>query len=313
MVIFPIVPIWLISIICVLMIVFILKYNKRNILRVLMVILIFIINLRIMIPGNGSENLSRDLDVLFVIDSTISMNALDYRNGETRLSGVKKDCKYIIDELEGSRFSVISFDNNAKILIPFTYDTNITLDSINLITPVTELYARGSSLNIPLDAMKDVLKSEINDDKRSKIVFFISDGEITDESKLKSFTELSKYISGGAVLGYGTQKGGYMKYKNKYSDEEKYLMYYSSSGYGKAVSKIDETNLKKISRDLKIDYIRMDKQNNIDSKLNEMKNKANLRVTANDKSSYKDIYFIFIIPLLLLVILDFNKMRRKFI
>lgn len=312
MVIFPIIPIWLMVIICVVLIVFTLKYNKKNILRILMIILVFLINLRIMIPGKGSENLSNDLDVLFVIDSTISMNALDYNGNKTRLSGVKEDTRYIINELEGARFSVISFDNSAKILIPFTYDVDITLDSIDLITPVTELYARGSSLNTPLEAMNDVLKSD-TDDKRSKIVFFISDGEITDESRLKSFKELSNYVSGGAVLGYGTTKGGYMKYKNKYSDKENYLMYYSDSGYGKAVSKLDESNLKKISKDLKIDYIKMNKRSDIESKLKQIKNKTNLRVTLNDRGSYKDIYFIFVIPLFLLMILDFSKIRRKLI
>ncbi|MBP3841913.1 MAG: VWA domain-containing protein [Bacilli bacterium] len=312
MVIFPIIPIWVISIVCVLLIVIIFKYNKKSILRILMVILVFIINLRIMIPGSGSESLSSDLDVLLVVDSTISMNALDYGNKETRLSGAKKDCENIINELEGSRFSIISFDNNAKVLVPFTYDSDIALSSIDLITPISELYARGSSLNTPYDAILDVLKSDSEDDKRSKIIFFISDGEITDESKLKSFKELSKYVSGGAVLGYGTEKGGNMKYKNKYSDEERYLMDYSGS-YGMAVSKIDEKNLKKISSDLRVDYINMNNHNNINYKLKEIKRKNNLRVTANDKSSYKDIYFIFIIPLLILMVLDFYKIRRKFI
>ena len=312
MVIFPIIPIWGISIVCVLLIVIIFKYNKKSILRILMVILVFIINLRIMIPGSGSESLSSDLDVLLVVDSTISMNALDYGNKETRLSGAKKDCENIINELEGSRFSIISFDNNAKVLVPFTYDSDIALSSIDLITPISELYARGSSLNTPYDAILDVLKSDSEDDKRSKIIFFISDGEITDESKLKSFKELSKYVSGGAVLGYGTEKGGNMKYKNKYSDEERYLMDYSGS-YGMAVSKIDEKNLKKISSDLRVDYINMNNHNNINYKLKEIKRKNNLRVTANDKSSYKDIYFIFIIPLLILMVLDFYKIRRKFI
>lgn len=312
MVIFPIIPIWVISIVCVLLIVIIFKYNKKSILRILMVILVFIINLRIMIPGSGSESLSSDLDVLLVVDSTISMNALDYGNKETRLSGAKKDCENIINELEGSRFSIISFDNNAKVLVPFTYDSDIALSSIDLITPISELYARGSSLNTPYDAILDVLKSDSEDDKRSKIIFFISDGEITDESKLKSFKELSKYVSGGAVLGYGTEKGGNMKYKNKYSDEERYLMDYSGS-YGMAVSKIDEKNLKKISSDLRVDYINMNNHNNINYKLKEIKGKNNLRVTANDKSSYKDIYFIFIIPLLILMVLDFYKIRRKFI
>ena len=44
----------------------------------------FIINLRIMVPTNQSDSLINNLDILFVIDNTISMNAEDYENNNTR-------------------------------------------------------------------------------------------------------------------------------------------------------------------------------------------------------------------------------------
>ncbi len=314
MTVFPIIPIWLMIIICIILIIICVKYSKKNILRIFMIILIFIINLRIMIPNDKTETLSNNLDVLFVIDSTISMNALDYNGDQTRLSGVKKDSKHIINELSGARFSVISFDNNAKVLAPFTYDADIVLDSIELITPVSQTYATGSSLNTPYVLIEDVLKNNVDND-RTKVIFFISDGEITDESTLKSYKELSKYINGGAILGYGTNQGGNMKYIEKYgTGEEKYLMYYSAGeGYNKAVSKIDESNLKKIASDLKVDYIKMNNESDIDKKLNSIKNKTDLKASAIDKSSYDDIYYFFVIPLLVLIVLDFIKIRRKLI
>ena len=314
MVVFPIIPIWLMIIICAVLIIICLKYSKKNILRILMIILIFIINLRIMIPNDKTETFSNNLDVLFVIDSTISMDALDYKGNQTRLSGVKSDSKHIINELSGARFSVVSFDNNAKIVVPFTYDTDIVLDSIEYISPLSQTYATGSSLNTPYELIENIFKNNTDND-RTKVIFFISDGEITDESSLKSYKEISKYINGGAVLGYGTTQGGYMKYKEMFgSEKESYLMYYyPGEGYSKAVSKIDESNLKKIASDLKVDYIKMNNESDIDRKLTSIKNKTDLKASTMDKSSYDDIYYIFIIPLLVLMVLDFNKIRRKFI
>ena len=306
---FPIIPIWLITIICISLIIYIIL-SKRNYIHIAIIIILFIINLRIMIPSNNDERVSNNLNVLFVIDNTISMNALDYNGSSKRLDGVKDDCKYIIDNLIGARFSVITFDNNSKIMIPFTYDSNITYESIEIISPINELYAKGTSLNTPLDNMLKVLQNNDNSN-RINVVFFISDGEITDNSKLKSFKKLSKYIDNGAVLGYGTIDGGYMKTNYQYSENNDYIKDYSSSSFQNAVSKIDENNLKKISSDLNIDYIHMDKHRNIYNKINGIKKLADSGLTKNNKSSYDDIYYIFIIPLLILLYYDFYRFRRN--
>ena len=307
---FPIIPIWLMLIICLIMIAIILKNNKKSIGQIIIVILLFLINLRIMIPSDESQTLANNLDVLFVIDSTISMNAEDYDGTNTRLSAIKKDCQYIVKRLNGARFSTITFDNNAKIVTPYTKDISTTIEAIDIINPINELYAKGSSLNTPLETIISSLKSSQNKKDRIRILFFISDGEITDESTLQSFTEISKYITNGAVLGYGTSKGGYMKTKNSFSEKEEYLMDYSNS-LKKAISKIDESNLKKIAKDINIDYIHMEKQSKINNKLTEIKNIINTKTESDDKSTYDDTYYIFIIPLLILLVIEFDKFRRK--
>lgn len=311
--IFPIIPIWIMIIICTALIIFIIKKNNKNIIQIIIVILLFIINLRIMIPNNNSQVLTNNLDVLFVIDNTISMNAEDYNGNNTRLSAVKQDCKYIVEKLSGARFSVITFNNTAKIMTPYTKDTNITIETVDIIEPIDELYAKGSSLNTPLDTMVSSLKSSQKKENRIRILFFISDGEITDDSSLKSFSEVSKYIDNGAVMGYGTNKGGYMKTKNKYSESEDYIIDYTNYNYNKAISKIDENNLQKIAKDINVEYIHIERQVDINRKLDEIKRLTTSNIDSSDKSTYDDTYYIFVIPLLVLLTIELNNLRRKVI
>ena len=308
---FPIIPIWIMLIICISLIIYII-IKKRDLLQILIIILLFIINLRIMIPSNNSKTIKNDLDILFVIDNTISMNALDYNGSNTRLSGVKEACNYIIDELNGSRFSVITFDNTSRIVTPYTYDTNITREAISIMTPINELYAKGSSIDVSLDSIMYSLKNSKKKNDNNRIIFFISDGENTSNNSIKSFKSISKYISDGAVLGYGTKKGGYMKDESEYATNE-YIMDYTGTNFGKAISKIDEKNLKEIANDMDVDYIHVINSNNINSKIKQIKNKTKSTLESNDKSSYDDIYYIFVIPLLILLFIEFDRFRRRIV
>ena len=308
---FPIIPIWIMLIICISLIIYII-IKKRDLLQILIIILLFVINLRIMIPSNNSKTIKNNLDVLFVIDNTISMNALDYNGSNTRLSGVKEACNYIIDELNGSRFSVITFDNTSRIVTPYTYDTNITREATSIMTPINELYAKGSSIDVSLDSIMYSLKNSKKKNDNNRIIFFISDGENTSNNSIKSFKSISKYISDGAVLGYGTKKGGYMKDESEYATNE-YIMDYTDTNFGKAISKIDEKNLKEIANDMDVDYIHITNSNNINSKIKQIKNKTKSTLESNDKSSYDDIYYIFVIPLLILLFIEFDRFRRRIV
>ena len=308
---FPIIPIWIMFIICLLLIIYIIKKNNKNIIQIIMVILIFIINLRIMIPSDNSMVMSNNLDVIFAIDNSISMNAEDYNGNNTRLYAVKKDCKYIINRLNGARFSVITFNHKANIVSPFTKDNNMVIESIDVIEPINNSIARGSSLNSSHDLLLKTLKSSEKKKNKIRIVFFISDGEITDDSTLNSFKDISNHIKNGAVLGYGTKQGGQMKSKSYYDEKEDYLKDETDYPYKIAISKIDENNLKQISKDMNISYIHMNKQSRINNKIREINKLVNTSISSNDKSGYDDIYFIFVIPLLVLLIIELGNYRRN--
>ena len=338
MIINPIIPIWLMSIICIAIVIFILynkpvkdikttrqkklhkKYIISSSIKILIIILLFVINLRFMIPNGENMAIASDLSVLFVIDTSVSMRALDYDGNEERFEGVINDCCYIVDELSNSKFSIITFSDTAQKVIPFTNDTDMVQAELKAISLENDFYAKGSSMNIVKDTLEKSLieeKERQNEDTKL-IVFFITDGEITKEGEnLESFSNLSQYISDGAVMGYGTKDGGKMV-NSTYSDEPNsnfyYIYYYDDSTYQKvtAISKIDENNLKKIASDLKIDYIQMSEKSNIDGKLKQIKNIESSSQGQEEKiNTYQDIYYYFAIPLVILLILDFIFKTRK--
>lgn len=349
MIIKPIIPIWLMTLICIIFIIIIFfgnsfkrkkvknaniktspdkkKLHKNNILdrgtKVLIVMLLFVINLRIMIPNGESISMNTDVSVLFVIDTSVSMRALDYNGDNERFEGVINDCCKIIDELVGCKFSIITFGDAAKKIIPFTTDSNVAKVELKSINIENDFYAEGTSIN----TVKEILEKTLKDEKNRKngsskfVVFFISDGEITKtDEKLDSFSNIKKYISDGAIMGYGTVAGGKMidslwdDYKDT-NGEPYYITYYDDNNDRvTAISKIDEKNLKKLASDLGIDYVKMEKSSNINSKLKEIKKMAQESEGKEEKiKTAEDIYYYLAIPLIILLIVNFVIKKRKMV
>ena len=271
-------------------------YKVLAILRIsVMLFLVFMINLRIMDKKYDATVEMKNLDVLFVVDTTISMWAEDYKSNDTRMEGVTADTEYIIDELMGSNFGLIRFDNRAQILAPFTQDHETVKDAFSTIKMPDKYYAKGTSLNVSYEEMKQLLESSNQKEGRMTILFYISDGEITDGSELQSFKELEKLVDAGAVLGYGTEKGGRM-------ESGYYGAYMQDPETGEtALSKIDENNLKQIAQDLDIDYIHMKDTSNVKYLVESIKNGSSLTLEKSDSVSYEDTYYLYAIPLLILL------------
>lgn len=258
-----------------------------------------------------------NLNVLFVVDNTISMLANDMGDGKLRAEKLKEDCSRIIDELDGARFSVISFNNSATVLAPFSYNADHADSVIESLYPVEELYARGSSLNTPKEAMLDTIKS-IGEDQKTAI-FYISDGEITNDEELQSFKDLSQYVDGGAVLGYGTKAGGTMRIYNKWLEEYEEIMDETQWPYVQAVSCIDEKNLKKVAADLGIEYVNMSDSGDLSRVISSLKSKIVVNdvaaVTDDNGTEYinppKYYGYYFLIPLTILIILNAAYVVKK--
>lgn len=310
--IYPVISITTMAIICVA----ILLFKRRGVFpfirQIIVVLLLFLLNLRILIPDANMTVTQDNLDayVLFVVDDTISMVAEDY-NGGSRMDAVKNDCAHIIDELQGARFAIISFNNDSQVMTPYSDDTTFAKSVINSIQPLQEFYATGTTLNVCKDDMIDMLVRAKESDSGNVYVFFISDGEITSDEELDSFDDAKEYVDGGAVLGYGTEEGGNMHLLN-YMDEMELVMDNRDwSNPQPAVSKLDEDNLRDIARDLGVEYIHMTKQQKVNDVLDEIKDSAISQTVEKVEKNYHETYYWFAIPIAFMMIWEFVLLKRK--
>ena len=315
MIINPILPIWLMAIISVALLVPMRKGIYNYIRQVVIVLILFAINLRPMVPNGEVTEVKRDYKVLFVVDNTISMLAEDAGTGkERRIDVAKNDISYVMNCLEGASYSVIKFDNEARQMVPFSTDMGIVNQAIKSLNGQSQYYATGTSLAILREPLVTIL-SQFEDD--NIYLFLITDGENTKEEDILPLNLAAKYIKGGAVLGYGTEKGGYMKAQNFVGDTEapSYVRFFNYDTYTdeKAVSKIDEKNLKKMASELGINYIHMGRTENIDPLLNAINNEVSKleMEEVTKKTGYGDIYYFLAIPLVILLIFDFIYYKRR--
>ncbi len=315
----PIIPIWLMAILCVGMLCMKRRGVWNYIRQILIVILVFAMNLRIMVFSYDVPKKELNVDVLFVIDNSMSMLAEDFDGDGRRIDAVKEDCEYIMDMMQGCRFSVIAFGNYAYRLAPYTSDTNVVMSAINSLEGQTQYYAQGTSLNQPFPLMLDVLqKDQEQNSDRVQVVYYFSDGEITNkDEKIGSYKKAREYVASGAVLGYGTEEGGKMKVRSYEGDDYGVPSYMKTRGADgrkvDALSYIDEDNLESIASDLGIDYYHVEKPTTLREVLGDVNDFLDEYASEGKTGveGYAETYYWFAIPLAALLVYDLIYYKRR--
>lgn len=195
-------------------------------------VLVLLAALRPSVATAPSSTAVRDLDVVFLVDRSLSMVAEDYAGSEPRLAGVRADAAEIMNGYAGARFAVVTFDHSGRTETPFTLDTSAVASLLEVTNP-RQIYQRGSSIDAGLAETEKLLKSSAKQHpERSRVLIYFGDGEQTVETAPGSMAPLRRYLSGALVLGYGTAAGGKMRL-----DDGSYL------DGGEAVSVYDESTL----------------------------------------------------------------------
>jgi len=204
------------------------------------------------VPGGSVAVTATDLDVFFVVDTTSSTMAQDYDGDRPRLDGVRADVAAIAAGLPGSRFSLLTFDHETVTRLPLTTDSQALTTAMDVLQVETSTYSQGSSITVAgpdLDATLQRDRQAHPD--RTRLVFYLGDGEQTAAANPTPFAFDTDLVGGGAVLGYGTARGGQMKETGTGRDG---LITDPTTG-APAVSTIDEQALKDIAQQLAVPYL----------------------------------------------------------
>lgn len=227
-------------------------------LRVALVVVCGLLALRPGLPDGSARTVAADVDVFVVVDSTTSVMAEDWGDGEPRIEGVRADVRALAEAYPGARFSLISSDNSATVRLPLTTDRGALAVSADVLTPPVTVYATGSSIAVAAPLLAETLEraAETSPD-RARLVFYLGDGEQTIDAPPESFADSAEWVDGGGVLGYGTAEGGEMRRvtgvvgaDDAGSRDDSYLQYQGEP----ARSVIDEQNLQAIADELGVAY-----------------------------------------------------------
>jgi Ca-activated chloride channel family protein len=306
------------AIICVALLVIKRRGVMPYVRQILIVLILFAINLRPMYISDEVKVIRQKLNCycIIVLDDTLSMNAEDVPGFEedrprTRMDRAKEDIEYIQKNLVGAKFCIIDFNNDVNLICPFTDDNKYIKDSVDAIKPIVDYHATGTNIN----CCKKLLGQMINDAKLLNdghvVVFFLSDGENTDDHRLDNFSDIAQGIEGGAIMGYGTTKGGQMQYYDELHDEWVLVQDKRDYPYEPAISKIDEKNLKSLSLDLGIEYVHMDDPEDLDGTIENIMKLLDAETEETTEYGYADIYYWFVIPLAALVAYEFISVKRR--
>lgn len=223
-------------------------------IRIAMAVLAVLIAVRPGLPSGDDARVpvGSNLQVLLVVDETLSMSALDHAGVRSRLEGVREDLGQVSKALPDSQFALIGFGHEARLDMPFTSDSGAVARAIAGITREPMMAGTGTVLDRPLALMQDVLAGAVKQHPdRRQVVIFVSDGENTlAGAKQASYAGLAKHIDEGAVLGYGTIGGGRMP-----TGGEPPWTFVTDNKTGEdAVSRADEQNLRKVAKELGVEY-----------------------------------------------------------
>lgn len=263
--------------------------------RFLLVAVLIAMALRPGIPGQSAQTTMSNTNVFFVVDTTASSVAEDYGpEKKPRLDGMKADINRIVKKLPGARFSIITFDHDPIMRLPLTKDASTVAAGVDVLEPEVTADSKGSSISIAHDFLADQLKRAKNRYAMSvNAVFYFGDGEQTISQKPESFEKSKDLLSGGGVFGYGTAQGGPMLKTNAYTNEKNYIQYHGE----KALSKIDEKNLRAIAGQLGVKYVHRTGDASLPSFVGEI---GKSRVEADDDNSYGRFEFYWLLAIVLI-------------
>lgn len=301
--------------------------------RLAMILMLILIIIRPTLSTEQSEREMTNLNVWFVADATGSMVAKDVDKGaKRRFEMVGDDIETIVKKIPGAKYSLLVQDYASYIAAPMTNSGDAIIAAKPYLKPKNSLYSKPSNLTELLQyANTRIAKYKERYPERNNVLVFASDGEDVSGSEITIPNQMDSLVDGVVVLGYGSTSGSLIEeivsnYSNEGNDynsisPNRYVVYYgkdpniTTDSQHQVISKINESNLERIASSLGGEYFHRESGEIPSESIDRLTNSASLVASGSDTpvSSGSDIYWVFAIILVLLLLWEGEEMLNRFL
>ena len=242
------------------------------------------------------------IDVFILLDVSNSMMAEDIK--PNRLEKAKYQISNLINKLRGDRIGLIIFAGQAYIQIPLTTDysaANLFLSAVDVNSVPSQGTAIASAINLAT-ASFDTLSTQ-------KVIIAITDGEDHEGDVQKAVENAIEREIKIYAIGLGSQAGVPIPVYNNRSQ----LVGFKKDRDGNTVlTKLDEEVLKRIAIDGNGNYFRgTNYEDHLDKIYTELSELEQTEFGVKKVTDYEDRFYFFLIPALMLLVLEFFISEKK--
>lgn len=283
----------------------ILSFNpsKRLIKRLLLLLAVFFVILALCQPHFRTREITverKGVDVMIAVDVSRSMLAKDIQ--PTRLEKAKLELSSLIDHLKQDRIGIVAFAGEAFIQCPLTLDRGaaklfLTTLSPNLIpTPGTMI---GAAINVATQAFTEK-------EKDYKALILLTDGEDQGSNPIQAAKKAKQNGVRIFTIGIGTADGSTVPGE------------FAGGGVKKdrqgqiVISKLDERLLREIATETQGAYYRSSGgELEIEGLIGEIRKMSQKGLKSEKIFEYDENYQFFLIPAIILLLLEMILSERK--
>lgn len=251
--------------------------------------------------GTKMETVKREgIDIVFALDVSKSMLAEDV--APNRMEKAKQVISKIISSLEADRVGIIAYAGSAYPILPMTTDYSIAkmyLQNAN----TNMLSSQGTALDMAINQATNFF----DNDKTSKLIILVSDGEDHGEGATTA-TEMAKEKGVKIVtIGIGTEKGGTIPIKENGTVVNK-----TDSAGETVITKLNPTTLQAIAKETKGKYLYENNTNVIVEKTkNILNNLEKTEFESQQIAEFQSQYQWFLALGFFFLLLDIFFLERK--
>jgi Ca-activated chloride channel family protein len=242
------------------------------------------------------------IDVFILLDVSNSMMAEDIK--PSRLEKAKNQISNLINKLRGDRIGLIIFAGQAYVQIPLTTDysaANLFLSAVDVNSVPSQGTAIAAAIKLSVSSF-DSLSTQ-------KVIIAITDGE-DHEGDVQEAVEdaVSKNIK-IYTIGLGSQDGVPIPVYDNYHR----VVGFKKDRLGNTVlTKLDEATLKKIAIDGNGTYYRgTNYEDYLDKIYSELSELEQTEFGVKKVTDYEDRFYYFLIPAIILLVLEFFISEKK--